>query len=328
MQIKPRNEYFYYFRAESFSLLGELDRAIADYDRIIELNPQSRSVYGCRGVAYARKGDYDRAIADFDRVIQLAHQGQGTPGDRQTQLQGQDADPISASVAGESIALASADGPVLRARGGAYHAKGDLDRAIADYDEAIRLNPKDKDAFGLRANAYKAKGDFGHSLADYDQLVQLDAKDARAYFHRARVYWQMASFAKSLADLDQATQLDPKYAYPVLWREIVARRSDQPSQLSEAAKQLDAAKWPAPVVNLFLGTVTPEQVRSAADDADPAKKKGQVCEANFYIAERALQSGSKEEALKLFEQAAADCPKTFIEQQAADVELSSLRASR
>ncbi|WP_407123024.1 hypothetical protein [Bradyrhizobium sp. STM 3561] len=113
-----------------------------------------------------------------------------------------------------------------------------------------------------------------------------------------------------------------------MWREIVARRSDQPSRLSEAAKDLDAAKWPAPVVNLFLGTTTSEQVRAAAEDANPVKKKGQVCEANFYIAERALQSGSREEALKLFEQAAADCPRTFIEKPAADVELAALRASR
>jgi lipoprotein NlpI len=158
--------------------------------------------------------------------------------------------------------------------------------------------------------------------------VQLDPRDARAYFHRARVYWQSASLGNSLSDLDQAIQLDPKSAYPVLWREIVARRSDQPSQLSEAAKQLDATKWPAPIVNLFLGTMTPEQVLSAADDADPVKRKGQVCEANFYIAERALQSGSRDEALKLFEQAAADCPKTFIEKPAADVELGALRASR
>jgi len=199
---------------------------------------------------------------------------------------------------------------------------------MADYDEAIRLNPKDKEAFGLRANAYKAKGDFDRSLADYDQLVQLDPKDARAYFHRARLHWQTASFAQSLTDLDQAIELNSKGAYLVLWREIVARRSEQPSRLSETAKQLDATKWPAPIVNLFLGTMTPEQVLSAAEDADPVKRKGQVCEANFYIAERALQGGSKEEALKLFEQAAADCPRTFIEKPAADFELRALRASR
>jgi lipoprotein NlpI len=285
-------------------------------------------VYGCRGVAYARKGDYDRAIADFNQAILLAHQDQSNPSDRQTQAQGQDAEPISAFVAGESIVLASGDGPLLRARGVTYSAKGDLDRAIADFDDAIRLNPKDKEAVSNRGNAYRTKGDFGRAIVDYDQLVQLDAKNARAYFHRARFYWQIGSLTKSLTDLDQAIQLNPKDAYPVVWHEIVAKRSDQPSQLSEAAKQLDATKWPAPIVNLFLGTVTPEQVLSAADDPNPAKKKAQVCEANFYIAERALQSGSRDEALKLFDQAAADCPKTFIEKQAADVELSSLRASR
>lgn len=328
MPIKPRKEYFYYFRAASFSQLGEFERAIADYDRIIELNPRSRFVYGCRGVAYAQKGDYDHAIADYDQAIQLAHQEQENRGDRQAQVQGQDSEPISPSVGGDSMALASGDGPLLRARGAAYQAKGDLDRAIADYDEVIRLSPKDKDALGLRANAYKAKKDFDRSLADYDQLVQIDPKDARAYFHRGRFYWQIASFTKSLADFDQATQLNPKYAYAILWREIVAKRSDQPSQLSEAARQLDATKWPAPIVNLFLGTMTPEQVLDAADDADPRKKKGQVCEANFYSAELALQRGSTDGALKLFEQAAADCPKTFIEKPAADVELAALRASR
>ena len=156
----------------------------------------------------------------------------------------------------------------------------------------------------------------------------VNTRDPRAYFHRARVYWQSASFAKSLADLDQAIQLNPKDAYPVVWHEIVAKRSDQPSRLSEAAKQLDATKWPAPIVNLFLGTVMPEQVLSAADDVDPRKKKGRSAKRNFYTAERTLQRGSKEEALRLFDQAAADCPRTFIEKQAADVELSSLRASR
>ncbi|HEV2159693.1 tetratricopeptide repeat protein [Bradyrhizobium sp.] len=328
MPIKPRNDSFYYFRAESFSQLGEFDRAIADYDRIVELNPRSRYVYGCRGVAYAQKGDYDRAIADYNEAIRLAHQDQGNAGDRQSQIQGQDADPISASVAGESIVLASGDGPVLRARGTAYYAKGDFDRAIADYDEAIRFDPRDKDSLGLRANAYKAKGDFSRSIADYDQLVQLDPRDVRAYRARASAHWQAGSLAKSLADLDEAVRLDPKNAYAALWREIIARRSHEPDRLAEAATQLDMTKWPAPIINLFLGTTTPEQVLDAANDPDPRRRKGQVCEAHFYAGELTLQRGSREEASRLFDLAVADCPKTFVEKQAADFELSSLRASR
>ncbi|WXU24553.1 tetratricopeptide repeat protein [Bradyrhizobium sp. A5] len=261
-------------------------------------------------------------------MIQLAHQEQGNPGDRQTQIQGQDGDPISASVASESIVLASGDGSPLRARGEAFYAKGDLDRAIADYDEAIRFNPKDKDALGLRANVYKTKGDFGRAIAEYDQLVQLDPRDFRAYRARASAHWQAGSLAKSLADLDEAVRLDPKYAYSALWREIIAKRSNEPSRLAEAVTRLDMTKWPAPIINLFLGTKTPEQVLDAANDPDPNKRKGQVCEAHFYAAELALQRSSREEASRLFDLAAAECPKTFVEKQAADFEINSLRASR
>ena len=50
---------------------GDYDRAIADYDRAIQLKPDYADAYVGRGVAYGEKGDYDRAIADFDRAIQL-----------------------------------------------------------------------------------------------------------------------------------------------------------------------------------------------------------------------------------------------------------------
>ena len=50
---------------------GEYDRAIADYDRAIELVPNDATAYNNRGVAYGKKGDYDRAIRDYDQAIRL-----------------------------------------------------------------------------------------------------------------------------------------------------------------------------------------------------------------------------------------------------------------
>ena len=86
-------------------------------------------------------------------------------------------------------------------------------------------------------------------------------------------------------------------------------------------------KWPAPIINVFLGEFTSKQVMDAADDPDPKKRKRQVCEANFYAAEFALQRGAREDARPLFEQAAADCPKTFVESPAASFELKALSAN-
>jgi lipoprotein NlpI len=58
------------------------------------------------------------------------------------------------------------------------------------------------------------------------------------------------------------------------------------------------------VVRLFLGEAIPAAVLSAADHADPIKKKGQVCEANFYSAEYAFLQNKKDEALRLYKLAA------------------------
>ena len=129
---------------------------------------------------------------------------------------------------------------------------------------------------------------------------------------------------QALADLAQASKLDPHYPYYPLWTDIIDKRTDQASRLSQAISHIDMTKWPAPVVRLFLGQMTPADLLAAADDPDAETRKGQVCEANFYIGEFALQQGDKEEAARLFRLAAADCPREFVEGPSARSELAAL----
>jgi Flp pilus assembly protein TadD len=58
------------------------DRAIADYNRAIELKPDHASAYNYRGLAYSAKGDNDQAIADYNRAAELFTD----PGDREDTL--------------------------------------------------------------------------------------------------------------------------------------------------------------------------------------------------------------------------------------------------
>jgi len=87
-------------------------------------------------------------------------------------------------------------------------------------------------------------------------------------------------------------------------------------------------KWPAPVIRLFLGQMTPEAVLAASDDRNAKTKQGQVCEANFYSGELALQQDKKQDAARLFRVAAADCAKSFGEWSDANAELKALSAAR
>ena len=127
-----------------------------------------------------------------------------------------------------------------------------------------------------------------------------------------------------MADVSQASELDPKDAFDALWVDIVGQRDNVPSRLSQAISMIDMSQWPAPIIRMFLGQTTPTAVLGAADDPDAIKKKGQVCEANFFSGELTLRRGQKEDAVRLFRLAADGCPKDFTEWSAAKLELTAL----
>ncbi len=303
-----------------------LDLAIADFDQAIGLDPKNPDVYSLRGMACRSKGDFDRAIADFDQAIRLdpkntdAYTVRGmawqTKGDLARAIADYD----------QAIQIDPKDTRAYTVRGVAWAGKGDLDRAIADYDQAIRLDPKNAAVYDNRGIAWAAKGDPERAVADYDQSIRLAPKNASWYFHRGLSHLYAGVLPTALDDLNQASELNPRHPYAALWLDILNKRSNLPSRLAEAATQINTTWWPAPVIRLYLGQLTPEGLLAAADVADPRAKQARVCEANFYTGELALQQGNADEAKRLFALAAADCPKDFDAYTGAAAELKVLGA--
>jgi tetratricopeptide (TPR) repeat protein len=64
-------------------------------------------------------------------------------------------------------------------RGNAYLDKRDYDRAIKDYDEAIRLDPNDDLYFGNRGDAFRITGQYERAIADYRKALSLKIEEAR-----------------------------------------------------------------------------------------------------------------------------------------------------
>jgi lipoprotein NlpI len=90
------------------------------------------------------------------------------------------------------------------------------------------------------------------------------------------------------------------------------------------AGRVDMKTWPAPVVKLWKGELTADALLAEADNPNATTKRAQLCEANFYGGELALLKGGKDEATKLFQAAAKDCPAPFLERMAANAELKAL----
>ena len=92
----------------------------------------------------------------------------------------------------------------------AYRSKGENDRAIADYNEALRLDPKNAIAYANRGLAYRDKGDTDRAIADYTEAIRLDPKNARAYVNRGLAYEKLADFARARADYNTALGLSKR----------------------------------------------------------------------------------------------------------------------
>ena len=92
------------------------------------------------------------------------------------------------------------------------YGKGQVDQAIADYDQALRLDANFADAYCNRGVAWNAKGDHDKALADLDQSLRLDPHSAVAYYNRGDVWIDKGQYNRALDDFDQALRLDPKYA--------------------------------------------------------------------------------------------------------------------
>lgn len=70
----------------------------------------------------------------------------------------------------------------LIGRGIAWQGKADDTKAIADFNEAIRLDAKDKYAFVNRAWIYSRKGDYDKAIADYTAAAKAGAEGCRQLF--------------------------------------------------------------------------------------------------------------------------------------------------
>ncbi|MFH1228693.1 MAG: tetratricopeptide repeat protein [Planctomycetota bacterium] len=150
-----------------------LDKAIADYTESIRLDPQNYSTYHSRGSIYDKKTEspgnipadvfqdlIDKAIADFSEAIRCNRQYAESYNYRGY--------------------LYYKKAEFMRGKTGPDIYQEIFDKAIADFTEAISLAPKLIGAYFNRGGAYFNKRELNKAIADFEKVLELDPKHPQA----------------------------------------------------------------------------------------------------------------------------------------------------
>ena len=208
-------------------------------------------------------------------------------------------------------------------RGIAWAHKGSPERAIADFDAVLKLNPKDAGALHSRAVELTVQGEYARALADYDTVMRLDPKASGLSFSRARTLFYSGDYGRAVEEFEKAYKLDPG-DYSALWLYIARKRhgaSSAEDMLDEATRPSQRGGWPSAIIALYLGRTDVQSVMNAATDKDAARQREQQCEANFYIAHWHLARGAAGAALPLLQEAERTCPRHILEYEGTVAEL-------
>jgi tetratricopeptide (TPR) repeat protein len=172
----PNDPHGYTGRADANRLLGEVDEAIADCNKAIELDQKFGPAYFYRGLAYFTKHDHDRAVDDYTRAAERM--------------------PKQATI--------------YYNRAMVYLARkkeGDGDRALADFGKAIEVDPKYADAYANRGIHYHNRREYEKAIAEFNKVIELTPEEKRGYLLRANAYRMQGEHKKAIEDEVKAAGL-------------------------------------------------------------------------------------------------------------------------
>ncbi len=91
--------------------------------------------------------------------------------------------------------------------------RGDFEGAIAEFTEALKINPNNVDAYYNQAVVYSQLGNFELAIANFSQALKFDPNFVQAYVNRGSIYLQLGNNERAMADFTKALKINPNDAF-------------------------------------------------------------------------------------------------------------------
>jgi tetratricopeptide (TPR) repeat protein len=244
IRLEPDQGRFYVTRGMIQLHRQQPDRTIEDCDMAIRLVPDASWAHVIRAIAWIAKNEPQRARLDLDHALRLdptnpsgrangsrnvvnaKDAGHGSKllgmsarfGPSNANSQDEPGTSRPSGEPGQAKARADESDPSPRdpknlgdlvASGNAWLAKRDYDKALAAFNEAIRLDPKYAPAFAARAQTWARKHYREREVADISTAINLDPNNAAYRVARGECWSAQGHHLRAMEDYDEAIRMDP-----------------------------------------------------------------------------------------------------------------------
>ncbi|SUS07403.1 hypothetical protein DF3PB_4290001 [uncultured Defluviicoccus sp.] len=308
-------------RGEAAALynLGRYSEALAAAQRAVELHPNDAFALGRGASSLLRIGQLSEALVQFDRAERISPEDDWNAEGKLETLEKLHRYADAERFAARRV---SASGDWLLKSGRELHYLGRYSEAIDKYRRLVQVSPPSE--FDLLF----VRNDWAKSLISLEQFDSAIAtlqdggicllcsfQLGRAYFHANRLNEATETFKQEIRSWGPRS---------VIW--LAVANPGAPQDLRALAPEIDLNTWPGPILRLFMGELSPDDLLEAAADDVEWRAQEKACESHFYIGEYYLQRKDTGAAVEAFRRAITTDVRYLEEYDDAQLELKRLFA--
>lgn len=198
----------YELRAVAYQNIGLPQKAIEDYKTALKSLPTNRGIIFNMAMALQDIKNYDEAEKSYNLLLK-SHPSFDNGYVGRARLRLETGDTIGAlDDANKALTLNKSSVNALLIKADIEINKHkDFNAALANMDEAIKLQPRHPGFFINRAFIRKNLDDYYGALSDYEYAAQLAPTDYIPFYNRALLYMEVRDFDRALTDLDKVITL-------------------------------------------------------------------------------------------------------------------------
>lgn len=176
IEIKPLNYLGYSNRGEVLFGLGKIDQALEDMNKSLLLKPDYSKALSNRGALYGSQKKYDLALADLDKALTI--------------------DPRNERALTNRLLV--------------YYNMADYEKAGRDATAILEMTPRNADILNQRGLCFDALNKNREALADFNEAIAINPKKGYYYQNRSYILAEMGDLAAALKDILKARELGIK----------------------------------------------------------------------------------------------------------------------